>query len=131
MRVVYYADDGREFETEAGCRQYEKKLDDLLCELKNGIHAYDEDGNVIDFLDVDPEELYDIFEQITYLQFDTQKAIDVFTEKANDFGIPCLRHNIYKPLVVGERYYYDYDFGNWYCLEDRQKELDKIANVFK
>ena len=82
-------------------------------------------------MDVDPENLYDMFEQITYLQFDNQKAIYVFEEKANDFGIPCLRYDLLRPLVVGERYFYDWDTDEWVCLEDKQKELDKIANVFK
>lgn len=127
MRVAYFADDGTEFESESECRQYERKLSDLLYELQNGIHAYDEDGDVIEF---DVDDLEYNFEQVTYIKFDNQKAIDVFMEKANDFGMPCFRHNIHRPLVVGERYYYSYDEDCWCCVEDKLKDLDNIIKVF-
>lgn len=127
MRVAYFADDGTEFESESECRQYERKLSDLLYELQNGIHAYDEDGDVIEF---DADDLEYNFEQVTYIKFDNQKAIDVFMEKANDFGMPCFRHNISRPLVVGERYYYSYDEDCWCCVEDKLKDIDNILQVF-
>lgn len=127
MRTVYIADDDTEFDSEKECRAYERRLDNLLYELQNGIHAYDEDGDVIEF---DVDDLEYNFEQITYIKFDNQKAIDVFTEKANDFGMPCFRHNIERPLVVGERYYYSYDEDAWCCVEDKLKDINNIIEVF-
>jgi hypothetical protein len=128
MRIAYYADDGTEFETEAECRKYERRLSDLLYELRNGIHAFDDYGKVVNF---NADDLYYAFERISYLKFDSQKAIDAFMDKANDFGVPYLENGVKKPLVVGERYYYDYHEDIWHCLEDKQKELNKIAAIFK
>ena len=130
MRVAYFAEDGTEFETESECIQYERKFSDLVHELQNGIHAYDEQGNFLDLGNWDMEDLEYAFEQITYIKFDNQKAIDVFVEKANDFGLPCFEHNIKRPLVVGERYYYSYDEDAWYCVEDKLKELGEIIDMF-
>ena len=127
MRTVYIADDGTEFDSEKECRAYERRLDNLLYELQNGIHAYDEDGDVIEF---DVDDLEYNFEQITYIKFDNQKAIDVFMEKTNDFGMPYFRHNIERPLVVGERYYYSYDEDAWCCVEDKLKDINNIIEVF-
>lgn len=130
MRTVYIADDGTEFESEIECIQYERKLSSLLHELQNGIYAYDEQGNFLDLGNWDAEELEYAFELITYIKFDNQKAIDVFVEKANDFGIPCFEHNIKRPLVVGERYYYSYDEDAWCCVEDKLRVLGEIIDVF-
>lgn len=128
MRVAYYADDGTEFETEAECRKYEGKLDDLLHILKNKIHAFDDNEDVINF---NADDLYYAFERISYLKFDSQNAIDVFMEKAINFGVPYLENGINRAIVVGEHYFYDWKEDVWHCLEDEQKKLDKIADVFK
>lgn len=127
MRVAYFADDGTEFESERECRQYERNLSDLLYELQNGVHAYDEDGDVIEF---DVDDLEYNFEQVTFIKFDNGRALDLFVQKANDFGMPCFRHNIDRPLVVGERYYYSYGEDCWCCVEDKLKDIDIIIQVF-
>lgn len=131
MKVVYYADDGKEFETELACRKYERRLSDLLYELQNGIHVFDDDGDVINFNNHEVAWLEDTFQNISYIKFDNQKAIDVFAEKALDIGLCEIENDIRRPPVVGERYFYDWDTDRWTCLEDKQKELDKIAAVFK
>ena len=77
MRVVYYADDGREFETELACRKYERRLSDLVYELQNGIHAFDDDGDVINFNNCEVAWLEDTFQNISYIKFDNQKAIEI------------------------------------------------------
>lgn len=130
MRTVYIADDGTEFDSEKECRAYERRLDNLLYELQNGIHAYDEQGNFLDLGNWDLEELEYAFELISYIKFDNQKAIDVFVEKAKDFGLPCFEHGIKRPLVVGERYYYNWHEDGWCCVENDLKNLEKIMKVF-
>lgn len=131
MRVVYYADDGTEFETEQECRDYELKTADFFEECVN-VRAYDDNRNVVDFRDYDIECMEDAFQDIWFIQFTTQKAIDLFLEKGqHEFGLLYIDEDIHRDVKVGERYFYDTDKDEWVCLEDRQKELDKIANMFK
>lgn len=132
MKVVYYADDGTEFETEDECREYEKKMANILIEFTNSIHAYDDNGKVINLNDYDTEEWEEAFEKITHIQFDTQKAIDCYLKHAiSEYGMLYIASDINREVKVGERYFYDWDADKWACLDDKQKALDKIASVFK
>jgi hypothetical protein len=130
MRIAYYADDGTEFETEEECRAYENKLSNLTHELRNGVFAYDHRRNYIDFNNMSIDDFESAFEQISYIKFDNQEAIDAFMEKANEFGFPYFENGINRPLVPGERYFYDDNKDKWFCVEDEQYKLDKIAIVF-
>lgn len=130
MKVVYCADDGTEFETEQECRDYELKTADFFEECAH-VHAYDDNEDVINFRDYEIENMENAFQDISFIQFDTQKAIDLFMEKGNDYGLLGIHEDIKRPVKVGERYFYDWDADEWVCLEDRQKELNKIAAVFK
>lgn len=131
MRVVYYADDGREFNTETECRKYERRLSDLMHELQNGINAFDDDGDEISFNNCELEWLEEIFQNISYITFLNKKAIDVFLAQAADIGVNEISHDLQRELVVGERYFYDWDEDRWACLEDRQRELDNMAIIFE
>ena len=130
MRVTYIADDGTEFESEKECRDYELKTADFFEECAY-VRAYDDDGDVIDFRNYDMECMENAFQDISFIQFHTQKAIDLFMEKGCDCGLLGISGDIKRPVKVYERYFYDWDRDEWACLEDRQKELDKIANRFK
>lgn len=132
MRVAYFADDGTEFGSEYACKKYEQSLNDLRQEnLNNGFHAYDDDGDEIDFGKCNFEDLEDMFQDVSYVEFDSEKAIEIFLTQARRYGLCELDEDLRRPLVVGERYFYDWDKDEWACLEDRQKALDKIADVFK
>lgn len=132
MRVAYYADDGTEFDTEEACRKYEKRLADLMYEHQhNGFYIYDDDGDEIDLSTYDLENLEDAFQDVSYIMFHSQKAIDVFAAQANDIGMCDIEEDIRRPVMVCERYFYDWDKDKWTCLEDRQRELDRIARIFE
>lgn len=130
MRVAYYADDGTEFETEQECRDYELKTANFFEECIH-VRAYDDDGIAINFRNYDMEYMENAFQNISFIQFDTQKAIDLFMEKGRDCGLLAIDEDIKRPVKVGERYFYDWDADEWVCLEDKQKELDRIAHKFK
>ena len=131
MEIVYRADDGTEFETEKACRDYELKTADFFEECVN-VRAYNDDGTVIDFKDYDIDRMEDAFQDIWFIQFTTQKAIDLFLEKGqHEFGLLYIDEDIRRNVEIGERYFYDADKDEWVCLENRYNELDKIAAVFK
>ena len=130
MRVVYFADDGTEFETEKECHDYELKTADFFEECAN-VLAYDDYGNKIDFNKFNMENMENAFEDIWHIQFNTQKAIDLFTEIGQRCGLLYITDDIRRKVKVGERYYYDTEEDAWFCLEDSYKGLDKIAAIFE
>ena len=132
MRVAYYADDGTEFESEEACHKYERTLHDLMHEHQhNGFHAYNDDGYEIDFSAYDLEDLEDAFQDISYIKFDNEKAIEIFFDQAKHYGLCELDEDLRRRPVVGERYFYDWDKDKWVCLEDKQRELNRIASIFE
>ena len=131
MEIIYRADDGTEFETEKECRDHELKTADFFEECAN-VFAYDDRENVVHFGDYDIENMDFAFNQIWFVQFATQKAIDIFLEKCQrDFGLLYINEDIRRDVKVGERYFYDVEKDKWVCLEDCYKKLDEIAEVFK
>ncbi len=131
MRVAYFADDGTEFETEKECRDYELKTADFFEECAH-VLAYDDYGRKIDFNKFEMEDMENAFQDIWHIQFNTQKAIDLFIEIGqSNYGLLYIKDDIRREVQVGERYYYDTDEDVWRCLEDSYKELDKIAAIFK
>lgn len=131
MKVVYISDDGTEFETEKECRDHELKTADFFEECAN-VLAYDDYGRKVIFNNFELENMESAFEGIWHIQFNTQKAIDLFCEIGQrNYGLLYIAKDIRREVKVGERYYYDSDEDAWFCLEDRYKELDKIAKVFE
>ena len=130
MKTVYVADDGTEFESEKECREYEKKITDLIYEFGYSIHAYDEDGEPVE-LDDDPENWEDSFQKIEYIKFDSQKAIDVFLEQASSYGLCDITYDIKRQVKVGERYFYDWDEDAWISLDCLLERCNAIAKFFE
>lgn len=129
MEIIYRADDGTEFENEKECREYECQTADFFAECAN-VHAYDDNGSPIHFNDYGFEDIEVPLQEISYIRFCTQKAIDVFQVQGVRCGLLAIEADIMRSIRVGERYYYDWDADEWVCLEDRYKELGKIADVF-
>lgn len=130
MEIIYRADDGTEFTSERECRDYELKTADLFKELEN-VKAYDFDGTPVDFSRYDLDHMEDAFQRIWHIQFNTEKAINVVIEHGkSQYGLLYIEDDLHRPVKVGERYYYNCDKDVWFCLEDKYKELDKIAETF-
>ena len=131
MEIIYRADDGTEFESEKECRDHELKTADFYEECVN-VRAYDDNGAIINFRDYDMEDMESAFQDISYIQFGTQKAIDLFLDKGvGEFGLLDIESDLKRLVEVGERYFYDWEEDEWRCLEDKYKDLDKIAAVFE
>jgi len=77
MRVVYIADDGKEFNDEWDCRDYEWKLNHPAI---NDICMYDKDGNKMD--DVMSEDTYNTVMKIIV---PIKEAVAVIQELSRDF----------------------------------------------
>ena len=87
MKVIYYADDGTEFETEEECLEYENLQSVTTQKMLSEIHAFTEKGKEIRVGD-GPKE-YDIENMITetmYVTFDSDEARYFFDEQQEYYG---------------------------------------------
>ena len=103
MKIVYFADDGTQFDNEYDCEDYEWKLNHP--HLKD-VHIFDKDGN----------ELKDVFAENTYHQ--SMKIIIPSIEALKDFQDFT--------NYAGYCAYYDIDqIGEW--VFDNHKETFVMA----
>lgn len=129
MRVVYFADDGTEFDTEKECRDYELKTADFFEECAN-VRAYDDDRHIVNFEKYEMEYMENAFQEISFIQFNTQKAIDLFMEKGHECGLLEIEEDIKRHVKVGERYFYDWNEDEWRCLDDVLMYYSGISRIF-
>lgn len=78
---------------------------------------YDLNGKRIDITKIAPEELE---EETSYFFLSPEEISAV-----NRIFEPI------EPFTRSGRYFYDFDCGEFVCLEDAQKRLDKIKKVFE
>lgn len=88
MRVVYIADDGKEFDDQYDCEHYEWKLNHPSL---NNIHLYDKDNNELE--DLFSEDVYGIVVKI--IVPDENAAKDL--RELGDYTGYCCYEDIYEP----------------------------------
>lgn len=130
MKVIYKSDDGREFETEQECIDYEKRAGKLIEVCIEEVDAYDSNGDRIYFSLLDNEdELNEALSDIFYIRFKTQRAINMFDSLVGELEVPDLRADI-AIVEVGKRYYYETKDDCWLSVEGEQYRIDQYAMVF-
>ena len=130
MKIIYKSDDGREFETEQECIDYEKRAGKLIEICIEEVDAYDSNGDRIYFSLLDNEdELNEALSDIFYIRFKTQNAIDMFNALVGELDVPELRHDL-TVIEIGKRYFYDSKDYCWKSVEGEQYRIDQYANVF-
>lgn len=125
MEIIYRANDGTEFKSEQECCDYELKTADFFKECAN-VLAYDDRGYRVNFNKFEMKNMDDALENIWYIQFNSQLAIDLF----RSIGLAYIEDDLCEKVQVGKRYYYDVDEGTWFCLENLYKKLDEVAETF-
>ena len=131
MKIIYKSDDGREFETEQDCREYENSTGKIIETCIEEVDAYDGNGNRIYFSLIDnADELEEAFEDILYIKFKTQNAIDMFDQLVGEFEVPNLREDM-AMVNVGIRYFYDRQDNCWRSVEAEQYRINEYAKVFE
>ena len=81
MKVLYIADDGKEFDNEWDCRNYEWKLNHSS--LKD-IYFYDKNNKLLE--DIFSEETYNVTEKIVVT---TENQLNDLQEFADYYGFCC------------------------------------------
>lgn len=120
MKIVYYANDGTEFETQSQCEAYEKEQEDARKNFTS--HFYDYDGDEISL-----EEVMDNntdYHLIDYFDIKTEKDLQIIHDVLFD---QC---GITVPDDVG-RWYYDYDKDKWCNYEDYKGRYIFMSEIFE
>ena len=119
-KTIYIAFDGKEFEDEYDCREYE--LNTKLKDIGDDLLLYDKNGKKIEKID---NQL--LAESIDYIVVKSEKAYEYFVEQMNYFGLNY--PDYYNSPICS--YCYDYDENEWINIEDRvqclQLEIDKLS----
>ena len=120
QKTIYVAFDGKEFDDEDDCREYE--LNTKLKDVGDDLLLYDKNGKKIEKID---NQL--LAESIDYIVIKSEKAYEYFVEQMDYFGLNY--PDFYDSPICS--YYYDYDENEWINIEDRvqclQLEIDKLS----
>ncbi len=117
MEIIYRAQDEEEFKTEEECLAYEeacRKRKHLIRSLR----ALNMEGNLIN-LAKDPG-------YIRYVYIPDKESLIAFIKWQNDLGY--ITDGLDEEGKFGVIYAYDDRNDEWYCLNDRIRELNAIAN---
>ena len=119
-KTIYIAFDGKEFEDEYDCREYE--LNTKLKDIGDDLLLYDKNGKKIEKIDNQLSA-----ESIDYIVVKSEKAYEYFVEQMDYFGLNY--PDYYNSPICS--YYYDYDENEWINIKDRvqclQLEIDKLS----
>ena len=119
-KTVYIAFDGKQFDNEYDCREYE--LNTELKDIGDDLLLYDKNGKKIEKID---NQL--LAESIDYIVVKSEKAYEYFVEQMDYFGLNY--PDYYNSPICS--YCYDYDENEWINIEDRiqclQLEIDKLS----
>ena len=130
MKVIYKSDDGREFETEQDCIDYEKRAGKLIEICIEEVDAYDSNGERIYFSLLDNEDqLNKALSDIFYIKFKTQNAINMFDALVGELDVPVLRED-FAVVEIDKRYFYDCKDDCWKSVEGELCRINEYANVF-
>jgi len=117
MKIIYQADDGATFESEAGCRNYEqsRRICNAISEKKLRVLSYNaEVMRERDFLN--HRELKTTMENIYYFHCNDKKALEILSEFfAEDF-----EENV--------TYYFDKEDDEWTELDDYIYNYQSLLN---
>ena len=122
-KVLYIADDGREFEDEKECLTYERDKAYRAVINNNELHMWDADGN---------PETAETIETISFVKFDTLRACDYFEEVCNEYGIytPWNNGADHYEKAPNTMYYWDYCNDEWVDFTYELHKVKQRAKIF-
>ena len=125
-KTIYVAFDGKEFEDEYDCREYE--LSENAKNIGDDLLMYDENGKQVFVTQFD----YD-YNRIEYVIFKSKIAYDYFIKKMYDYcDIPYPNEEEVKSNNYKCSYYYDYEYDKWRDINNKIAELQsQIDNLSK
>lgn len=132
MKVIYIADDGREFEDENECLEYENLKSEKNKKFLNAIHAFNKEGREIK-IDlnniVSDYDIENMIRETRYGTFDSLEACIFFDEQQEYYG--------YKPIHEcveyrdGDVFIYDDCTDEWISAKEMIEHYQGILDKFK
>lgn len=128
MKVIYYADDGTEFETEDECLRYEEIHNEKIKRLLSEIHAFTERKKKIKVID-GPYDIENMIADTYYVIFDSREAWNFFNQQQEDYGYAAIKYSaVYRN---GDVFLYQDTADSWVsaktCIKYYQGILDKFT----
>ena len=119
MIIKYIADDGREFETEEECREYE-----YVNNMKDKFPTtrfFNREGKAVPFI-----ATCEFCEQLFYVEVNDIEEANRLYEWFNDCGFDSIWHHDFKKgrVITLGRFFYDVE-------EDRWRNVDELYNAYK
>lgn len=130
MKVIYIADDGREFEDEDKCLEYEKFENKKTKKLLSEIHAFTTEGKEMKV--GSGEEEYDMESMLAlvmYVTFDSDEALHFFDDQQEYYGYPPIHEcTICKN---GDVFIYNDGDGAWISAKEMIEYYQDIITEFR
>ena len=118
-KTIYIAFDGREFEDETECYEYE--MDKQFAEIQNELVMKDSKGNMVDIID---------FDSCDYLVCKTKRAAEILYEWAVGYFGYNVPWNTKHAADEGY-YFYNYDTEQWEDIEEKIDELEERLSFLR
>lgn len=124
-KTIYVAFDGKEFDDEGNCREYE--LSENGKNVGNDLLTYDKNGKQMFVSQADCH-----CERIDYVVFKSKPAYDYFAQLMDGCGLSCPNEIEAKDSNYKCSYYYDYKYDEWRNINNKIEELQsQIDNLSK
>ena len=124
-KTIYIAFDGKEFDNEYDCREYE--LSENAKNIGDDLLMYDENGKQMFITQFDCN-----YNRIDYVIFKSKIAYDYFAKKMYDYDISYPNEEEVKSNNYKCSYYYDYEYDKWRDINNKIAELQsQIDNLSK
>lgn len=96
MKVVYYADDGTEFETYEECLEYEEIHINELNEMMLSTHVFDQNFKPLKIGDnLSDDDVSTMLTHAWYVKFDSEQALNYFSYLQQEEGYDSLVTDFY------------------------------------
>ena len=116
-RIIYIADDGKEFVEEEDCIAYERSMKYKSVIANNELQMWDEDFKPTTELD-----------NIEYFMCSTARAFD-YLKDLNDYAGLCAIDEL-NDIKIGQLYIYDVIEAEFVSFDDYSSNVRKIAKAF-
>ena len=116
MEIIYRAFDGKEFDDEEECLNYELKVKTENFTKSNHLAFFDEEGNRINI------SIFKALNEAEFMSISTENAFEIVERVGNKF---CLEY----PSDCG-LWQWDDDHDKWVTVDYKIEELTKILNLY-
>lgn len=116
MRVVYYAEDGTEFETSSQCEAYEQEQKNARKNFSS--RMYDGGGNEIFLND------FDKVGSIDYFDIKSKEDLQILWNELAE------KYYVSMPDQVGQ-WYYNYEKDRWCNYDELKKDYIFMSKIFE